>query len=137
VPLEKMKRKMATMNALKCKHPENEVKMHFTYLQQCSAHSNSTSKDLVILLLQVHHQNMYLVIHRRRKKDLPTAQETSFDVSWAFFCSPCLPFIVSPSSPHCSVSQLPPVSLFVVVPFGLVVALVLSHRFAVVPIPTS
>ena len=59
----KMKRKMATVNALKRKHSENEVKMHFTYLWQCSAHSNSTSKDLVILLLQVHHQNKYLVIH--------------------------------------------------------------------------
>ena len=58
-----MKQKMATVNTLKCKHPENEVKMHFAYLWQCSAHSNSTSKDLVILLLQVHHQNMYLVIH--------------------------------------------------------------------------
>jgi len=59
----KMKQKMATVNTLKCKHPENEVKMHFTYLWQCLAHSNSTSKDLVILLLQVHHQNMYLVTH--------------------------------------------------------------------------
>ena len=58
-----MKRKMAPVNALKRKHSENEVKMHFTYLWQCSAHSNSTSKDLVILLLQVHHQNKYLVIH--------------------------------------------------------------------------
>jgi hypothetical protein len=37
---------MATVNALKCKHPENEVKMHFTYLQQCLADSSSPSKDL-------------------------------------------------------------------------------------------
>jgi hypothetical protein len=42
----KMMWKMATVNALKCKHPENEVKMHFTYLWQCSADSNSPSKDL-------------------------------------------------------------------------------------------
>ena len=35
---------MTTVNALKCKHPENEAKMHFTYLWQCLAHSNSTSK---------------------------------------------------------------------------------------------
>jgi len=49
---------------------------------------------------------------------------------------PHLPFIVSPSSPHCSISQLPPVALFIVVLFGLVVALALSHCFAVVPIPT-
>jgi len=72
----------------------------------------------------------------RRKKNLPTAQETLFDLSWAFFCSPRLPFIVFPSSPHHSISQSPPVALFIVVPFGLVVALALSHCFAVVPIPT-
>ena len=53
-----------------------------------------------------------------------------------FFHSPCLPFIVSPSSPRHSISQSPPVTLFIVVLFGLVVALVLSHCFAVVPIPT-
>ena len=72
----------------------------------------------------------------RRKKNLPTAQETSNDVSWAFFHSPHLPFVVSPSSPHCSVSQSPPVALFIVIPFGLVVALALSCCFAVVPVPT-
>jgi len=53
-----------------------------------------------------------------------------------FFHLPCLPFIVSPSFPHHCVSQLPPVALFVVIPFGLVVALALSCCFAVVPIPT-
>jgi len=42
---------MATVNALKCKHLENEAKMHFTYLWQSLAHSNSTSKDFVKLLL--------------------------------------------------------------------------------------
>jgi len=47
---------MATVNALKCKHPKNEAKMHFIYLQQSSAHSNSTSKDFTKLLAQVHHQ---------------------------------------------------------------------------------
>jgi hypothetical protein len=39
------------VNALKHKHPENEAKMHFTYLRQCSAHSNSPSKDFMKLLL--------------------------------------------------------------------------------------
>jgi len=53
-----------------------------------------------------------------------------------FFCLPHLPFIVSPSSPHHSIFQSPPVSLFIVVLFGLVVALALSHCLAVVPIPT-
>jgi len=53
-----------------------------------------------------------------------------------FFRSPCLPFIVSPSSPHCSISQLPPVALFIVIPFGLVAALALSCHFAVVSVPT-
>lgn len=47
----KMMWKMATVNALKHKHPENEVKMHFTYLRQCSADSNSPSKDWYTKLL--------------------------------------------------------------------------------------
>ena len=34
------------MNAPKRKYLENEAKMHFAYLRQCSAYSNSTSKDL-------------------------------------------------------------------------------------------
>ena len=38
---------MATVNTLKRKHLENEAKMHFTYIRQCSAHSNSTSNDLM------------------------------------------------------------------------------------------
>jgi len=59
------------------------------------------------------------------------AQETSFDVSWAFFHLPCLSFVVSPSFPRRSISQSPPVALFIVIPFGLVVALALSHHFAV------
>ena len=42
---------MATVNVLKHKHPENKAKMHFTYLWQSLAHSNSISKDLVKLLL--------------------------------------------------------------------------------------
>ena len=46
---QKMMWKMATVNALKCKHLENELKMHFTYLRQSSAHSNSTSNNLVKL----------------------------------------------------------------------------------------
>jgi len=62
------------------------------------------------------------------------AQETS-NIG-PFVHLPHLPFVVSPSSHRRSVSQLPPVTLFVVVPFGLVAALVLSRRFAVVPIPT-
>ena len=45
----KMTLKMATMNTLKCKHPENEAKMYFTYLWQCLAHSNSTSNNLIKL----------------------------------------------------------------------------------------
>jgi hypothetical protein len=40
---------MVTVNALKRKHLENEAKMHFTYLRQYSAHSNSTSKDFARL----------------------------------------------------------------------------------------
>jgi hypothetical protein len=44
-----MTRKMAIVNALECKHPENEAKMHFTYLRQCSAHSKFTSKDFIKL----------------------------------------------------------------------------------------
>ena len=44
---------MATVNALKHKQLENEVKMHFTYLQQSSAHSNSTSMDFTRLLSRV------------------------------------------------------------------------------------
>ena len=42
----KMKSKMVTVNALKCKYLENEAEMNFTYLWQISAHSNSTSNDL-------------------------------------------------------------------------------------------
>jgi recombination DNA repair RAD52 pathway protein len=41
--------KMATVNTPKCKHLENEAKMHFTYLWQPSAHSNSISNNLVKL----------------------------------------------------------------------------------------
>ena len=58
-------------------------------------------------------------------------QETSSDVSWAFFCllhllslfplTPTLPPILS----HC-----------IVIPFGMVAALSLSHPFGVSPIPT-
>jgi hypothetical protein len=51
----KMERKMATVNVPKRKHFKNEAKMHFTYLRQCSAHSNSTSKDLTRLFAWVHH----------------------------------------------------------------------------------
>jgi hypothetical protein len=40
---------MATMNALKRKHLENEAKMHFTYIRQYSAYSNSTLKDFAKL----------------------------------------------------------------------------------------
>ena len=59
-----------------------------------------------------------------RKKNIPTAQKTSFDVSWALFficltppslfplCPPVIPF------PHC-----------IVVPFGLVAVLPLSRHF--------
>ena len=50
---QKMKQKMATMNALKCKYLENKAKMHFAYLWQCSAHSNSTPKDSTIFFAQV------------------------------------------------------------------------------------
>ena len=46
----------------------------------------------------------------------------------------CLPFVVCPLSSRCSVSQLP--RCCIVVLFGMVVALSLSSRFAVVPIPT-
>ena len=51
----KMTWKMVTVNALKRKHFENETKMHFTYLRQCSAYSNSTSKDFVKLFLSPKH----------------------------------------------------------------------------------
>jgi hypothetical protein len=44
-----MNQKMTTVNALKCKHPENAAKRHFTYPRQCLAHSNSTSKDAMKL----------------------------------------------------------------------------------------
>jgi hypothetical protein len=49
--MSKMMRKMATVNALKRKHLENDNKMHFTSLRQYSAHSNSTSKDFVKLFI--------------------------------------------------------------------------------------
>ena len=35
---------MVTVNPPKRKHLENEVKMHFAYLRQSSAHSNSTQR---------------------------------------------------------------------------------------------
>jgi hypothetical protein len=43
--------KMATVNTLGRKYLENDAKMHFAYLRQCSAYSNSTSKDLTIFFL--------------------------------------------------------------------------------------
>jgi hypothetical protein len=56
---------MATVNALKCKHLENEAKMNFTYLQQSSAHSNSISNDLVKLFSWAGHQNwQYLIVFK-------------------------------------------------------------------------
>jgi hypothetical protein len=52
---------MATVNTLKCKHPKNEVKMHFTYLWQCLADSNSLSKDLLnFFFFQVHNYSSTL-----------------------------------------------------------------------------
>ena len=47
--------KMATVNVPKRKHFKNEAKMHFTYLRQCLAHSNSTSKGLDKNFAWVHH----------------------------------------------------------------------------------
>jgi hypothetical protein len=57
------------------------------------------------------------------------AQETSNDISWAFFFvffASSLLFPPRLQSSHCSL----------VVPFGLVAALLLSRHFEVAPIPT-
>jgi hypothetical protein len=56
---EVINEKMAAMNTLEHKHPENEAKMHFTYLQQCLAHSSTPSRDFMKLLLQVHSEHIF------------------------------------------------------------------------------
>jgi hypothetical protein len=49
---------MATVNTLESKYLENEAKMHFTYLRQCSANLNSTLKlNLKKKIAQVHQHN--------------------------------------------------------------------------------
>ena len=46
-----MNPKIVTLNTLKHKHLENEVKMHFIYLQQSSAHSNPTQRLCEIIFV--------------------------------------------------------------------------------------
>ena len=59
------------------------------------------------------------------------AQETLFDISWALFFICFASFSLFCPSSHCSF-----ISCSLVILFGLVVALLLSHHFAVVPVPT-
>ena len=90
-------------------------------------------KTLVVVVIWAHRpgssfpSSCCIVLHCHLPSSHRPVDSSSCPIG-PFFCLLC------PSSPHRSISQSP--RCCIVTPFGVVVALSLSSRFAVVPVPT-